>query len=161
MAELDQIRITNPTDEDITTYYNGEPYSLKAREERTEPQHLARHMAKQISDREVQNEVNEMWQKSLKTKTPLSDTLRAQYALNDNMIRRRWLYRCLRHKDQVLEVLKRYPQFKGFIGEENEFDMFVMQYEEEQKGSKKEEPPTRKNPPYKQVTSYTAENPKK
>jgi len=120
MAELDQIFICNPTDIDFEVHKNGERYILKGKEEGIKPQHLARHMAKHLSDRMMIAEYKEVYlayAKKNKTLTPHQidsnlGTQKTMMTMQDTPERRISLYKILRSTMEVDNTIMSYPQFK-------------------------------------------------
>lgn len=119
MAELDTIRLKNPTNKDFTWKYNGEPYTIKANEEKAFAKfvgfHLAKHLSSQMMNDEVPAEDKKDPNKSLEL---------AHRMVYDNPRRRIALYKILQDTGLVQEVIKAYP-FKGFVGEMSEYEEFV------------------------------------
>lgn len=138
MAELDTILVANPTSEDFEVRFNGERYVLKAGEITQKPQFLARHIAKHLSDKMLQEKVIEMRKGYEKKKEKMPDVLQTQVVMYDNPDRRITLYQILRSKEEVERTVKAYPQFKqmdgkdNFIGEMKTYDDFVIGFEKKQ-----------------------------
>lgn len=131
MAELDAVIITNPTDEDFTYNYNGEPYTIKAHETRPFAKYVAFHLAKHLSSKMISEHFEAEEEKASKKKDFRKEvfaTKVAQQALYDNPLRRRTLYQILGNKELVEQTVAAYP-FKGFVGEMREYQEFVEREE--------------------------------
>jgi len=126
MAELDNISVTNPTEENFLVRYNGEPYQLSAGASKEFAQHLAIHMAKHLSDKILGEEIVAYKKKrdSAKGERMPFDPKVAQMIVYDNPRRRIVLYDILGDKTHVEQVINAYP-FKGFIGNISEYDEYV------------------------------------
>ena len=113
MSEFDTIFITNPTDEDFTWNYNGEPYTLKANVETQMPHFLARHLSKHLSDKILRSHfLKKVQKKRYKDNPALQDPEQYQYCMLDTHDRRIALYKILHSKEEVERTIKAYPQFK-------------------------------------------------
>jgi hypothetical protein len=135
MAELDQIRVINPKDEPFEVRKNGELYTLPANFDGQYPQHLARHIAKYLSDKLINEEVVKLRKSFEKKKEELPGIREIQMTMYDNPMRRMFLYDILRDKTEVERTIKSYPQFKSqdgkenFIGDITEYDDYVNNLE--------------------------------
>lgn len=138
MAELDQIYVENPTKEDFEVRFNGEMYRLGAGEKEQKPKYLARHIAKHLSDKMLQEDIEVEKKKYEKRKEKMPEVVQTQIIMYDNPHRRIALYKILRSKEEVEFVIKSFPQFKSmdidgktdnFIGEMKTYDDFVDEYE--------------------------------
>lgn len=129
LSELDSIQITNPTNEDFTCRFNGEPYLIRAGETQPRPKFLAVHMAKKLSDHLISQEVQKLTAKKAKDKdiNPYDPAV-TQLTVHDNPTRRKFLYSILRSKELVEATLNDFG-FKGFVGEMREYDDFVAKLE--------------------------------
>lgn len=128
MEELDVITLINPTSEDFTVPYNGQPYTLKAGETKSFSKFVGFHIAKHLSTKMIEDEIPN----KVKKTTPVAVAQRTVY---DSHFRRIALYKILRDKDIVVQVIAAYP-FKGFIGEMSEYEKFVEQQKESKKTEK-------------------------
>ena len=163
MAELAQIRVVNPTDEEYVVYKNGEPYAVRPNSDTTYPHHLARHMAKVMSDQMITKDVFAERAKFKKTKEVFPEIREIQMTMYDNPQRRIYLYQILRDKTEVERTIKAYPQFKtddvrqNFVGEMSEYDDWVSDFEAKnapkeeviEEKTSEEEKPKRGRPPKK------------
>lgn len=121
MAELDTIVVTNPTKDDFTVNFNGEPYFIGKSEQKAFPEFLAFHIAKHLSDKMLGEEVEKL--RKEKTDNPYRPRV-GQLMVYDNPKRRIALYQIFGDKDKVESCIAAYP-FKGFVGEMREYDDFV------------------------------------
>ena len=138
MAELDVIEITNPTSEDFTHNYNGEPYTVKAGETKILLKYIAFHLAKHLSTKVIQDKLKKgMTKKDKENPNARIHREIAQTAVYDTPARRIALYTMLKNVDLVLDVIKVYP-FKGFIGEMKDYEDFVTKTESKKKPEKVE-----------------------
>lgn len=135
MAELDSIEVYNPTDEDFTVRFNGEPYTLASHARREWAQYLALHVAKHLSDYILNKEVAIMVKK--KTDNPHQPEV-GQLVLHDNPKRRIALYDILGSKEHVELCINSFP-FKGFIGEMSIYDSHVEKARSKRAESRPEE----------------------
>uniref|UniRef100_A0A6H1ZVL5 Uncharacterized protein n=1 Tax=viral metagenome TaxID=1070528 RepID=A0A6H1ZVL5_9ZZZZ len=125
MAELDTINIINPTSEDFTWKYNGEPYTITAGETQTFVKRVAFHLAKHLSTQMIQNDEKKKMTKKDKDDPHARIHLKiAQLTIYDTHERRIALYKILKDINLVQEVIQVYP-FKGFIGEMDLYKEFV------------------------------------
>src|SRR3990167_1275809 len=131
MNELDVITLTNPTSEDFTVAFNGQPFTIKAHETTSFSKYVGFHIAKHLSTKMIEDEVPEKVKK-------MQPVIVAQRTVYDSHFRRIALYKILGDKDVVVQVIAAYP-FKGFIGEMKEYEKFVEEQESEK--SKKSEKP--------------------
>src|SRR3990167_10738018 len=111
MAELDTITLNNPTTEDFTWNYNGEPYTIKAGEQKNFAQYVGFDLAKHLSSKMMNDEVTPEQKKDRAIELELAHRM-----VYDNPRRRIALYKILKSKDLVQALVKAYP-FKGFVGE--------------------------------------------
>lgn len=119
MAELDAVEIVNPTNEDFSCRYNGELYTLKAKERKAFAKYVAFHIAKHLSTKMLEGLFTEKERADRAKMFEIS-----QLHVYDNPKRRIALYQMLGDTMLVQEVIKAYP-FKGFIGEMSEYEQFV------------------------------------
>ena len=126
-SEFDTIPVTNPTKEDFTVNYNGEPYKLPKETTKEYPLHLAYHLAKKLSDTILNKEVEKI---KKKTKDGQNNPAVSQLVIYDNPQRRIALYDILQSKDEVEACLNAFNyDLKGFIGEIKEYDDYVAKQE--------------------------------
>ena len=131
--DLSVVEITNPTSEDFTQRWNGEPYLILAGEQKSFAKPVAYHIAKHLSTKMVINDVlSKASKKDMDNPHAAVHVQVSQLSNNDTHERRIALYKILKDGQKVLDVIQRYP-FKGFIGEMSEYEAFV------EKASKKEE----------------------
>ena len=130
MNELDVIKLTNPTSEDFTVAFNGQPFTIKAGTTESFSKFVGFHIAKHLSTKMIEDEIPEKVRKN-------QPVLVAQRTVYDSHYRRIALYKILGNKDVVVQVIAAYP-FKGFIGEMKEYEKFV----EEQENPKEDKKPT-------------------
>lgn len=123
MAELDTIVVHNPTSEDFTHNFNGEPYTVKAGETRWFAQFVGYHLAKHLSSKMI----NDSFTPKQRTDKAMQNKI-SQALIYDTPERRIALYKILGDVGVVLEAIKRYP-FKGFIGEMKVYQDFVEKEE--------------------------------
>lgn len=119
MAELDVVELINPTNEDFTWKYNGEPYTIGAGQKKSFAKFVGYHLAKHLSSKLMNDEVSDA--DKLDPEKSLELAHRHVY---DNPRRRIALYKILGNIETVQEVIKAYP-FKGFVGEMKEYEDFV------------------------------------
>ena len=131
MAELDIIEVTNPTSEDFTVNYNGEPYLLKSGETKSFTKHVGYHIAKHLAHQMVNDSFTEKEYKDQKKSLEI-----AKYSVFDNPKLRIALYKVLRDVHNVEQTVLAFP-YKGFIGEMDEYKQFVENYNKPKESSKK------------------------
>ena len=130
MAEFDSVTITNPTSEDFTWNYNGEPYTIGKGETKAFSKHVGFHLAKHLSSKMVDEVYSEKNKKFLHGNAQQDPRVRAaqaelaQLMVFDNPKRRIALYQICGDEKIAEEVIKSYP-FKGFIGDMKEYVDFV------------------------------------
>src|SRR3990167_10604417 len=123
--ELEVIEITNPTSEDFSWRYNGEPYTIKAGETRSFAKPIAFHLAKHLSTMMVVKDEEKNMTKADKLNPNASIHIKiAQLSTSDTHERRIALYKILGDENRVVEVISHYP-FKGFIGDMDVYQKFV------------------------------------
>lgn len=123
--DLTSVTITNPTNEDFTWNYNGEPYTVKAGEDAAFAKPVAYHLAKHLSTKMVVEDVKKGMSKKdiADPRSPLHVKV-SQLSTYDTHERRIALHKILKDGDKVLELITRYP-FKGFIGDMTEYQKYV------------------------------------
>ena len=132
LRENDSVTIVNPTSEDFTWNFNGEPYTIRAGESKGFGMftafHLAKHLSSKMIDADFQVKIAKIKDKDEKrfAMGELSQSL-----VFDGPKRRMALYKILRDEHLVEGVIKSYP-FKGWIGDMNDYKNFV---EKEKVGS--------------------------
>lgn len=125
LRENDSVAVFNPTQEDFTWNFNGEPYTIKAGETKSFGKftafHLAKHLSSKMIDVEFQAKIAKIKDRDLKRQAmgELSQSL-----VFDGPKRRIALYKILKDVLIVEQVIKSYP-FKGWIGEMDEYKKFV------------------------------------
>ena len=130
--DLSAIEITNPTPEDFTWNYNGEPYTIKANSSDIYAKPVAYHLAKHLSTKMIIDPLQEgMSKKDLADKNAPIHVKISQLSIYDTHERRIALYKILKKGDLVLDLITRYP-FKGFIGEMSEYKTFVEKAEQKE-----------------------------
>lgn len=127
--DLSAVNITNPTSEDFTWNYNGEPYTIKAGATTPFAKPVAFHLAKHLSTQMVVSPLQEgMSKKDIDNKNAPVHVKISQLSIYDTHERRIALYKILKNAQTVVELISRYP-FKGFIGEMGEYQKFVEKEE--------------------------------
>ncbi len=127
--DLSAVYITNPTSEDFTWNYNGEPYTIKAGATTPYAKPVAFHLAKHLSTQMIVGEVEaKMLKKETENKNAPIHVKISQLSIYDTHERRIALYKILKNAQTVVELISRYP-FKGFIGEMGEYQKFVEKEE--------------------------------
>lgn len=135
MAEFDIVKISNPTSEDFTWNYNGEPYTVKAGETKEFSKHVGFHLAKHLSSKMIDVEFVEKNKKFFYGNAQQDPRVRqvqaehAQLMVFDNPKRRIALYKIMGEEKLAQDVIAAYP-FKGFIGEMKEYIDFVAKASE-------------------------------
>ena len=132
MSELDAITIHNPTSEDFTHNYNGEPYTVEANSTKAFAQFVGYHLAKHLASQMVMDSFSEKEKKDQKKAIVISQNL--SY---DNPRLRIALYKIFQNKDSVQNTIMAYP-YKGFIGDMKEYEDFVNKEEEKNKTKSEE-----------------------
>lgn len=117
MAEFDSVNLFNPTAEDFTHNFNGEPYTLPAASSKSFSKFVGFHLAKHLASKLVEAEIEEVD----KRKNPSIVTQRIVY---DNPYLRIALYKILKDTKLVQDVIMAYP-YKGFVGEMSIYQSFV------------------------------------
>ena len=128
MAELDTQILTNPTAEDFTWNFNGEPYTLPKDSSKAFAKFVAYHLAKHLSSKMIEGDLNQELAKDKTKNLNQKALIISQAMIYDNPRRRIALYKILGDKTSVQEVIKAYP-FKGFVGEMSEYENFVAKEE--------------------------------
>lgn len=123
--DLTSVEIINPTSEDFTWQWNGEPYTVKAGESAAFAKPVSYHLARHLSTKMIVDEF-----KSKLTKKQIADPRDpihvkiSQLQVYDTPERRIALYKILKDEEKVMQLLMRYP-YKGTIGELEEYKQFV------------------------------------
>ncbi len=163
MAELDVLSIQNPTSEDFTWRYNGEPYTILAGETKTFSKHVAFHLAKHLSDEIIIVENPSKLPKNATEKDRQRDEVRiAQLCVFDNPKRRIALYRIIKDPILVQDCLASYP-FKAFVGDMEEYRNYVIKDKGEFIDRKQDDKPTMESlaAQIKELQAKLSEGPKK
>jgi len=130
--DLSAIEITNPTSENFTWNYNGEPYTIDAGQTAVYAKPVAYHLAKHLSTKMIVEPLqNGMSKKDLADKNAPIHVKISQLSIYDTHERRIALYKILKKGELVLDLITRYP-FKGFIGEMGEYQKFVESIEKKE-----------------------------
>ena len=133
-GEFVSIAVTNPTKEDFTQRYNGEPYTVPAGATKNFSKFVSFHFAKHLSTKMITDEFTKKHPETDKL-TPVQINQRAtkfsQLCLYDNPKRRIALFSILRDTDLVMDVIISYP-FKGFLegnyhGQMEDYKNFVRE----------------------------------
>ena len=123
--DLSSVTIINPTSEDFTWNFNGEPYTVKADESaafaKPVSYHLARHLATKMIIEEAKGKLTK--KQIADVRDPIHVKI-SQLQVYDTPERRIALYKILRNEDNVMQLLMRYP-YKGTIGDLEEYKQFV------------------------------------
>ena len=123
--ELDIVSIINPTAEDFTWNYNGEPYTILANETKSFVKPVAYHLAKHLSTKMiVENGMMGMSKEDEKNPHASIHFKIAQLEVNDTAERRVALYQIFGNENTVIDMIQTYP-FKGFIGDMEMYKRFV------------------------------------
>lgn len=134
MAEFDSVSITNPTSEDFTWNYNGEPYTIEKGATKVFMKHVGFHLAKHLSSKMIDEVYTEKNKKFLHGNAQQDSRVRAaqaelaQLMVFDNPKRRIALYQITGDEKIAEEIVKAYP-FRGFIGDMKEYVDFVKSKE--------------------------------
>lgn len=129
-SEFETIILFNPTSEDFTQNYNGEPYVIKAKETKAFAQFIGFHIAKHLATKIVKASF------SYKERCdPKKTTKVTQHLVYDNPRLRIALYQILQDVQLVQKVVMVYP-YKGFIGEMDEYKKYVEGEEAKEKKEK-------------------------
>lgn len=123
MAELDAVEIYNPTKEDFTWRYNGEPYTVPSKGKKSFAKYVAFHLAKHLSTKMISDMFSKEEHADRNKVFEIS-----QLNVYDNPKRRITLYQILKDVLLVQEVIKAYP-FKGFLGDMTEYESYVKKEE--------------------------------
>ena len=123
--DLSSVEITNPTGENFTWNYNGEPYTVKANEMEAFAKPVSYHLAKHLSTKMVVDAAMAKMTKKEEADPKAAIHVKiSQLSTYDTHERRIALFKILKDVDKVVELITRYP-FKGFIGDMNEYKTFV------------------------------------
>jgi len=127
MKELESVVITNPTSEDYTRRWNGEPYMIAAGETKGFAMPVSFHIAKHLSTQIIEKDFPKK-KKFLNEQERNTEALKySNLVLFDNPRRRIALFKILRDVQLVMEVIAAYP-FKGFM--EGEFLGYMQDYKD-------------------------------
>ena len=130
--DLSSVEIINPTSEDFTWNYNGEPYTVKAGVKVQFAKPVAYHLARHLSTKMIVDEVkSKMTKKQIENSRDPIHVKISQLTIYDTPERRIALYKILQDGEKVMQLLMRYP-YKGSIGDLSEYKTFV----EKQEGKK-------------------------
>ena len=123
--DLSVVSITNPTSDDFTWKYNGEPYTVKAGETAGYAKPVAYHLAKHLSTKMVSDEaLKGVAKKDMDNPNAQIHVKVSQLHTYDTHERRIALYKILGNVDMVIQVISKYP-FKGFIGDMDIYQKYV------------------------------------
>ena len=126
--ELDSVEITNPTSEDFTWRYNGQPYKVESKKTKSFAKPVSYHLAKHLSTKMVVEEAqSKATKKDLENVNSPLHVQVAQLSTCDTHERRIALYQILGDTNRVVEVVMRYP-FKGFIGDMEVYRAYVEKH---------------------------------
>jgi len=125
MAEFTTIEIINPTSEDFTHNFNGEPYTLPSKRIVHFPKAVAFHLAKHLSTKIIIAEKKKgVPRKKLEDIRDRIQFEVSRLAIHDTPERRIALYKMFKNESYVIEVIKQYP-FKDIIGDMEIYTKFV------------------------------------
>lgn len=125
MKELESVIVTNPTSEDFTRRWNGEPYTIVAGETKGFAAPVSFHLAKHLSTSMLEKDFPRK-KKFLNEQEKNTESLKfSNLILFDNAKRRIALFKILNDVKMVMEVIAAYP-FKGFM--EGEFLGTMQEY---------------------------------
>jgi len=123
--DLTSVEIINPTSEDFTWNYNGEPYTVKSGEKTAFAKPVAYHLARHLSTKIIVDAIKgKMTKKQIENSRDSIHVKLSQVNLYDTPERRIALYTILKDEEKVMQLLMRYP-YKGTIGEMDEYKQFV------------------------------------
>src|SRR3990167_5927482 len=123
--DLTSVEIINPTSEDFTWNFNGEPYTVKAGEKTAFAKPVAYHLARHLSTKIIVDAIkSKMTKKQIENPRDPIHVKLSQVNLYDTPERRIALYTILKEEEKVMQLLMRYP-YKGTIGEMDEYKQFV------------------------------------
>lgn len=112
--EYESVVITNPTAEDFTRRWNGEPYEIKSNETKGFAKFIAFHLAKHLSTKMLDKDFPKK-KKFLNEQERNAEALKySNLMLFDNPKRRIALFRILNDVKLVIGVIMAYP-FKEFM----------------------------------------------
>lgn len=131
--DLTSVSITNPTGEDFTWNYNGEPYTVKAGEQAAFAKPVSYHLAKHLSTTMVVGELEKkMTKKDRETPNAAIHVKLSQLGVYDTPERRIALYQILGDPEMVMELVGRYFH-KGSLGDMGVYKTHVEKQEGKQK----------------------------
>lgn len=124
--ELESVPILNPTSEDFTWRYNGEPHTIHAGEKREFAKPVACHLAKHLSTKIITDaEFLKLTKKQIENRNDPVHIKISQLNIYDTPERRIALYDIFLGNEQlVISTILAYP-FKGFIGEMDNYKKYV------------------------------------
>lgn len=114
MKEFESVLITNPTAEDFTWRWNGEPYTIKVGETKGFASPVSFHLAKHLSTKMIDKDFPRKKKFANDVERNQEANRFSQLVLFDNPRRRIALFKILNDVKLVMEVIKSYP-FKGFL----------------------------------------------
>lgn len=120
-SPLETITLYNPTNENFTHGFNGDPYTIPAKQKIQFPQALAKHLAKHLATNIVMSRITKKQAKE-------QPTLVAQKTVYDNTDLRIALYDIIGDIKIVEETVASYP-YKGFIGDMQVYKDYVAKQE--------------------------------
>ena len=123
--DLTAVTIINPTSEDFTWNFNGEPYTVKAGVSAAFAKPVAYHLARHLSTKMILDETKgKLTKKQVDNPRDPIHVKISQLTIYDTPERRIALYKILGDEELVMQLLMRYP-YKGSIGEMDEYKQFV------------------------------------
>lgn len=127
MKEFESVLISNPTAEDFTRRWNGEPYEIKANESKGFAKFIAFHLAKHLSTQMLEKDFPRKKRFLNEQERNIEALRHANLILFDNPKRRIALFKIINDIQLVMEVIAAYP-FKGFM--EGEFLGYMQDYKD-------------------------------
>jgi len=133
-GEFISVAVTNPTKEDFTQRFNGEPYLVPAGGTKNFSKYVSFHLAKHLSSRMIEADfprTNKRTEKMTPQEVNREAAKFSQLTLYDNPKRRIALFKILRDTNLVMDVIISYP-FKGFLegeyhGQMEDYKNFVRE----------------------------------
>ena len=109
--------VTNPTTEDFTQRYNGEPYTVKAGETINYAKNVSFHIAYHLSAKILREEFPWSKKKTVDEKERNKEAVKfSQLLLYDNPKRRMALYKILHDVMAVQEAISKFPiVYRGYL----------------------------------------------
>ena len=124
--DLTAVTIINPTSEDFTWNFNGEPYTIPAGKPAAFAKPVAYHLARHLSTKMILDETKgRLTKKQIENSRDPIHVKISQLTIYDTPERRIALYKILGNEELVMQLLMRYP-YKGSIGEMDEYKQFVV-----------------------------------